>query len=57
MSPPGHPAAELPRLEEVYLTEAEVARLGGTGGLVERLVEECQAIGLQSLPESGAPAA
>lgn len=57
MTPPGRPAADLPRLEEVYLTEAEVARLCGNGGLVERLVEECQAIGLRSLPESGVGAA
>lgn len=57
MTPPGRPAADLPRLEEVYLGEAEVARLCGTAGLVDRLVEACQAVGLQSLAESGAPAA
>jgi hypothetical protein len=54
LTPPGRPAADLPRLEEVYLGEAEVARLCGAGGLVDRIVEQCQAIGLQSLPESDA---
>lgn len=57
MTPPGRPATDLPRLEEVYLTEAEVALLCGTGGLVERIVEACQTIGLQALPQTGAPAA
>lgn len=57
MRPAGRPADALPRLEEVYLDESAVTRLCGSGGLVERLVEACEALGLAALPETGAPAA
>ncbi|HKQ96881.1 MAG TPA: hypothetical protein VJV75_03285 [Candidatus Polarisedimenticolia bacterium] len=57
MTPPGRALSPLPRLEEIYLDESEVARLCGAGGVVERLVEKCQEIGLAALPERGAPAA
>jgi hypothetical protein len=42
IAPEGRPADDLPRLGEVFIDEREAVRLCGVGGVVDRLLGQCE---------------
>jgi len=53
VTPAGGDLQELPRLGDVYLPELEVARLCSRGGLLDRILDSCQA-GVLRAPHTAA---
>jgi len=56
IAPAGGPVPALPRLEDVYVPEEDVAHLCGSGGILDRMVDCCEVMSLAAARDTAATA-